>query len=992
MHVELVDLTTEGDGVEDQNIPSKDDAILCTTLHSPNFVAAHGQGDTAYRIVTLCKQGFIAVVDAEEAMQSGNRELSAANDGKGEAKQSADQGIVVAGDCTEEVLMSGNQDFASAVADAEETMQSGTQEFVAEGDHSRDAMQFGNAGQASTCSSMSEQGAITYSSMTEQIATASSSMTGQWSREAAAFLCSRPMSIASPFPRQFWKAGEYSVAAQPTINSDQNHLRIHPKFLHSNATSHKWAFGAIAELLDNAVDEVNNGATFVKIDKIKCSLIDEYSLVIQDDGGGMSPESLRHCMSFGFSKKSGNSSIGQYGNGFKTSSMRLGADVIVFSCTQDNRRLTRSIGILSYTFLTKTGCNDILVPVVDYEFDESSHTLKKIMDHGEKHFSSNLSTLLKWSPFTTEDDLLNQFGDMGCHGTKLIVFNLWFNDAWEMELDFASDEEDIMISGAPAMPDGKKTVGRLNHMHVANRFRYSLRVYASILYLQLPKHFKVILCGRVVEPHHIVNDLIYCECIKYRPQVGINIEVDVITTIGYLRGAPKLDIHGFNVYHKNRLILPFWCAHPDKSHSKGISGVLEANFIRPTHDKQDFEKTGLFHRLETRLKEMTLEYWKHHAHLVGYARVTKALPPAHYASTVARDDSLAAQASTVAYDDNSRARESVLFDMSSNGESSKRRNSCSVIHWRAQKRQHINDYANQPPDVNAVQMKDERIRHLICQKKVLKDECSKLEASEQQLLCKELKEKMLGSGMPWPGDEGDQRWEQAWMAIKKVWASKWNERAYFSTRKVKLDHDYLSMTVLVQEIVNADYAFVIYTTNPSSGDSSEIYAEVVKGLGETLGHDYTLLLNEAYKVLMRNSPRNAGASGRGFGRGFTGNGYSCWNGPVRSHALFVDENKCIGCRECVHHAGETFAMDDVLGSAHVEVQFGDQEQKIQVAVESCPVNCIHWVMSEELAVLEFLARPQQKEAHGVFGGGWERPRDVFAAANNFTKRLQREEQ
>ncbi|KAL0364189.1 UNVERIFIED_CONTAM: Alpha-glucan water dikinase, chloroplastic [Sesamum angustifolium] len=99
---------------------------------------------------------------------------------------------------------------------------------------------------------------------------------------------------------------------------------------------------------------------------------------------------------------------------------------------------------------------------------------------------------------------------------------------------------------------------------------------------------------------------------------------------------------------------------------------------------------------------------------------------------------------------------------------------------------------------------------------------------------KELKEKMKNSGMPWPGDEGAQRWEQAWTAIKKVWASKWNERAYFSTRKVKLEHDYLCMAVLVQEIINADYAFVIHTTNPSSGDSSEIYAEVVKGLGETL--------------------------------------------------------------------------------------------------------------------------------------------------------------
>ncbi|KAE8719299.1 hypothetical protein F3Y22_tig00109972pilonHSYRG00414 [Hibiscus syriacus] len=135
-------------------------------------------------------------------------------------------------------------------------------------------------------------------------------------------------------------------------------------------------------------------------------------------------------------------------------------------------------------------------------------------------------------------------------------------------------------------------------------------------------------------------------------------------------------------------------------------------------------------------------------------------------------------------------------------------------------------------------------------------------------LVQELKTKMQSSGMPWPGDEGEQRWEQAWTAIKKVCRFKVNEermqilislghgfpfsidlfvscirsryglqngmRAYFSTRKVKLDHDYLCMAVLVQEVVNADYAFVIHTTNPSSGDSSEIYTEVVKGLGETL--------------------------------------------------------------------------------------------------------------------------------------------------------------
>lgn len=130
----------------------------------------------------------------------------------------------------------------------------------------------------------------------------------------------------------------------------------------------------------------------------------------------------------------------------------------------------------------------------------------------------------------------------------------------------------------------------------------------------------------------------------------------------------------------------------------------------------------------------------------------------------------------------------------------------------------------------------------VLQNKLEEEELSVLQEIRQTVLAlqappqlvQELKSKMQSSGMPWPGDEGDQRWDQAWMAIKKVWASKWNERAYFSTKKVKLDHNFLCMAVLVQEIINADYAFVIHTTNPSSGDSSEIYTEVVKGLGETL--------------------------------------------------------------------------------------------------------------------------------------------------------------
>lgn len=41
-----------------------------------------------------------------------------------------------------------------------------------------------------------------------------------------------------------------------SIGSNDAAVRVHPQFLHANATSHKWALGALAELLDNSLDEV----------------------------------------------------------------------------------------------------------------------------------------------------------------------------------------------------------------------------------------------------------------------------------------------------------------------------------------------------------------------------------------------------------------------------------------------------------------------------------------------------------------------------------------------------------------------------------------------------------------------------------------------------------------------------------------------------------------------------------------------------------------
>jgi len=51
-------------------------------------------------------------------------------------------------------------------------------------------------------------------------------------------------------------------------------------------------------------------------------------------------------------------------------------------------------------------------------------------------------------------------------------------------------------------------------------------------------------------------------------------------------------------------------------------------------------------------------------------------------------------------------------------------------------------------------------------------------------------------------------------------------------------HQSLFMAVLIQQVVPADYAYVIHTVNPSSGDKNELFAELVLGLGETLVGNY----------------------------------------------------------------------------------------------------------------------------------------------------------
>ena len=74
----------------------------------------------------------------------------------------------------------------------------------------------------------------------------------------------------------------------------------------------------------------------------------------------------------------------------------------------------------------------------------------------------------------------------------------------------------------------------------------------------------------------------------------------------------------------------------------------------------------------------------------------------------------------------------------------------------------------------------------------------------------------------------------AFKAIKSVWASKFNERAYIATSKVGISINDIRMAVLCQKIIPAEYAYVIHTKNPSNNNINEVFAEVCVGMGEAL--------------------------------------------------------------------------------------------------------------------------------------------------------------
>ena len=61
-----------------------------------------------------------------------------------------------------------------------------------------------------------------------------------------------------------------------------------------------------------------------------------------------------------------------------------------------------------------------------------------------------------------------------------------------------------------------------------------------------------------------------------------------------------------------------------------------------------------------------------------------------------------------------------------------------------------------------------------------------------------------------------------------------------------------------------------------------------------------------------------------------------------SKKVTIDTDECVGCQACVELCPDVFGFDEDAEKAKVILDEGGPEDCIQEAIDSCPVECIHW--------------------------------------------------
>ncbi|XP_016388945.1 MORC family CW-type zinc finger protein 3-like isoform X3 [Sinocyclocheilus rhinocerous] len=398
----------------------------------------------------------------------------------------------------------------------------------------------------------------------------------------------------------------FRVQTGPSVSSP---MALNPKFLHTNSTSHTWPFSAIAELIDNAYDPDVSAKQFW-IDRT--AIRGQDCLIFMDNGAGMNYDKMYKMLSFGFSDKetiNGHVPVGLYGNGFKSGSMRLGKDTIVFSKNGESM----CVGLLSQTYLQEIHVENVIVPIVSFKRIGQSF-------RPESQHTASLQDILRYSLFQTEAELLCELNAINAHydtkstGTRIIIWNLRKTSTDKSEFDFDTDRYDIQIPSEVYESEKEKYKQPSHSFQSSPESDFSLQAYCSILYLK--PRMQIIIRGQKVKTQLISKSLANIVKDKYKPNFLNRESIPII--FGY--NTKSKDHYGVMMYHKNRLIKAYervGCQTKANERGVGVIAVIECNFLKPTHNKQDFDYTEEYRKTMNTLGVKLEEYWKAICHKKG---------------------------------------------------------------------------------------------------------------------------------------------------------------------------------------------------------------------------------------------------------------------------------------------------------------------------------------------------------------------------------------
>nr|XP_046261217.1 MORC family CW-type zinc finger protein 3 [Scatophagus argus] len=374
-----------------------------------------------------------------------------------------------------------------------------------------------------------------------------------------------------------------------------------PSFLNSNSTSHTWPFSAVAELIDNASDPG------VSAKQIWIDVVEEAGhpcLTFTDNGSGMTPNKLHKMLSFGFtekgSSKASQQAIGVYGNGFKSGSMRLGRDALIFTKNGG----CQTVGMLSQTYLENIKAQAVIVPIVP--FNQQTKSLVMTEDS-----EASLAAILQNSIITSLDQIHAHFDSiLSKKGTKILIWNIRRAKDGKPEIDFETDESDFRLPPIQIeeLKKGLRSSGSLRAEHNIPEMHYSLRAYLSILYLK--PRTQIILRGKKTAAKLVSKRLKHIEHDVYKPHFS---KEKVKVTFGM--SLKNKDHYGIMMYHKNRLIKAYekvGCQLKTSGQRAGVGviGIIECNFLKPAHNKQDFEYTKEYRLTLGALGLKLNDYWR----------------------------------------------------------------------------------------------------------------------------------------------------------------------------------------------------------------------------------------------------------------------------------------------------------------------------------------------------------------------------------------------